>query len=418
MSGDGSSTQLLVTAAGVAAAAGLVGYMIGRRHRASTFRAFNFSPGPGALSDAVMARSQAEWTNFQGTGMGIIETTNLDATGPTHAGVAKQPVQQMMLDTETKLRTALSIPASYRVLFMLGGAVGQFSAVPLNLLNGNSKCDIVDVGFWSTRAKAEAEKYCEVHVPAKCQKTIPPVSQWQVSSDAAYVHICLNETVEGLEFLEDPDWDDERPILVADATSTLLSRPINVAKYGCIYASGGKNLPAGMAVVIIREELLKLPVHPLCPQIMDYRLNGGGWLPTSSVFESKPNTPPTFPVYMLGLVLDDIESKGGLNGMQIQSVARAEAIYNLIDTSGGFFSNSNDSKYRSRMNIPFRIRGGNKIMETKFLEEAEAAGLHYLFGHPVKGGIRATMYVGLEQAAVDALLAHMATFAKKYSQVF
>ena len=319
-----------------------------------------------------------------------------------------------MLDTERKLREALAIPDTYRVLFMHGGAVGQFSAVPLNLLDEGKKADYVQMGFWTQRAATEAGKYGDVAVPTTFDKAIKPVAEWRgnVRPDASYVHICANETVQGMEYLEDPEWDDSLPPLVVDAPSTLLSRPMDVAKYGLIYASGGKNLPAGLCVVIVREALLKeRAAHPHCPQIMDYRMNAGGLMPKPSVFESRPNTPPTFGVYMLGLILDDIlGAKGGLPAVQKWVAERAGRVYGAIDGSDGFYTNTVDSSARSRMNAVFNIRGGDKGMEKRFVAEAEAEGLFALFGHPVSGGVRITLYNGVPDEAVTAVIDFMARF--------
>lgn len=377
---------------------------------------FNFSPGPGVLPSSVMQRAQAEFCNLRGTGMGAIETTNLDATGASHPGEARGPVQAMMLDAESKLRGVLAIPDNYRVLFMHGGAVGQFSAVPLNLLGAEHDvgCDIINIGFWSQRTKAEAEKYCDsVHVVADCTDTIPHTSTWDVRPGTGYVHITLNETVEGLEFLEDPDWNHDVP-LVADATSTLLSRPMEISKYGVIYASGGKNIPAGVTVVILREDLLAREVHPHCPQTLQYSKNGGGQ-PVSSVFESMPNTPPVFSAWMLELILDDIIAQGGLTAVETRMKNRAERLYSeVIDGSDGFYTNHIDPKYRSRMNAPFRIYDGDRDLERQFVDEASDHGLHYLFGHPVRGGIRATMYIGLPDEAIDALSEFMMDFQARH----
>jgi len=237
-------------------------------------RAFNFSPGPGMLSTSVMRRAQQEFCNYKGTGMGILEMTNLDAELGKHPGDARTPVQAMMLETEQKLRRVLEIPKNYRVLFMHGGAAAQFSAVPLNLLGDNVVgCDICDVGYWSKCATAEASKYCSsIHAPVHsiCHNgLIPSVDTWDVRSGTAYVHMTMNETAEGVEFLTDPVWTNKPP-LIADATSTLLSRPVDVKNYGMIYASGGKNIPAGMAVVILRDDLLERTPHPNCPQVLWY----------------------------------------------------------------------------------------------------------------------------------------------------
>ena len=209
---------------------------------------------------------------------------------------------------------------------------------------------------------------------------------------------------------------------MVDATSTLLSRPIDIGRFGAVYASGGKNVPAGMAVVIVRESwLTSTAVHPMCPQVLDYRKTAGGRMPTPSIFQSLPNTPPIFAAYMLGLVLDDLGARGGLAAVEGEVKAKAAKVYNAIDDSGGFYYNGVDKSFRSQMNAPFRIgtaadgTPGDRALERAFVEEAAAeAGCHYLFGHPVKGGVRVTMYVGQTEAAIDAVVAFMKAFAAKH----
>uniref|UniRef100_A0A0G4I5I3 phosphoserine transaminase n=1 Tax=Chromera velia CCMP2878 TaxID=1169474 RepID=A0A0G4I5I3_9ALVE len=363
-----------------------------------------------------MERAQREFLNFQSTHMGVLEITNLDASND-HPGEPRQPVQKMMLETEHKLRETLKIPQNYRVLYMWGGAVGQFSAVPLNLCSKeNPKGDYVDMGFWSKRALTEGKKYCDVHVAATVTTKIPHSSTWDVRRDADFVHICLNETVQGTEFHEDPEWPSDYPPLVADATSTLLSRPVDIARYGIVYASGGKNLPAGMCLVIIREDLLTdREAHPLCPQVFDYRKLGGALMPKASCFQSLPNTPPVFAVYMLGLVLDWIREDfgGDLNQVKRWAHARAEKLYDAVEASRGFYSTDVSRECRSVMNAPFWVNGGDIEMERRFAVEAAAAGLHYCFGHPVTGGVRITMYLGLPEATSDAAIAFMQKFEKE-----
>jgi len=383
----------------------------------TTGRAFNFGPGPGMLLEGAMRKAQAEFLDFRGTGMGILEFTNLDATND-HPGEGRTVCQKMMLETEAKVRDCLQVPENFRVLFQWGGAVGQFSAVPLNLCeNSAMKADFVDMGFWSKRAFAEAQKYCDAKVVAEISTKISGPTDWDIRKDAAFVHICLNETVEGLEFHDDPDWPAEFPPLVADATSTLLSRPIDVSKYGVIYSSGGKNLPAGIVLVIIREDLLtERKPNELCPQILDYRKNGGALQPKSSVFQSLPNTPPIFGAYMLGLVLDEIKDRwGSLEKVKEWAHKRVEKLYVAIENSEGFYSSKVEPGSRSVMNVPFRVGGpdGDMEMERKFASEAAEKGLHFLFGHPVRGGVRVTTYIGLADEAIDAVLEFMNEFRVK-----
>lgn len=255
----------------------------------------SFSPGPASLPRSAMKRAQAEFRNFGNTGFGAMETTNLSGTS---SACSPQVGPDMLRGVETKLRRLLKLPVGYRVLFMWGGAVGQFSAVPMNLLEASSKggedgrrykADYVDSGLWGRRAAEEARKFANVHIAAHfTDGHAIPSRQWAVRPDASYVHVCLNETTIGLELVDDVAWDTESmPPLVADATSTLLSRPIDFSRYGLVYASGGKNLPAGVTVVIVREQLLQSrTAHPHTPAVLDYRQQG------ADVAVSSPNTPP------------------------------------------------------------------------------------------------------------------------------
>lgn len=419
-------------------------------------RRFNFSPGPAALPRAVMERAQREFLCLPNgstadqevpppVGFGPIELTNLDAKGASHPGEPSEasPAQGMLAEAEAKLRKILNVPGpdEYRVLFVHGGAVGQFSSVPLNIGCGEgvaaAKADYVDCGFWSKRAATEAQKYVDVkEVPgtrltAEGKTELLPPAEWDIRPDAAYVHVTLNETVQGLEFRRNLtgagadeelrfDWPADKPPLVGDATSTLLSRPVNVRDFGILYASGGKNVPPGVTVVIVRTSLLTdRKAHAFTPQVMDYRMSGGGLMPQPSVFESKPNTPPIFATYMLGLVLDDLNDgsyKGDLGAVGRWIDGRAKRVYDAIAASEGFYRSSVDEKSRSHMSIVFRIREGEKDLESLFASEAaEKHGLHYLFAHPVSGGVRITTYNGVPDEALDAALAFMDTFRQAHA---
>lgn len=328
----------------------------------------------------------------------------------------------MMLDTESKLRTALSIPETYRVLFMHGGAVAQFSAVPMNLLGGESaKADYLASGFWSNKSATEASKYGDIHKIPFSGESLPAWDAWARASraDSAYLHVCLSETVQGVELRTDPNpktWAG--PPVVLDATSTLLSRPIDVSAYSLVYASGGKNIPAGMAVVIARASFLqRAPPLPHTPMVLDYRQQAGALLPSASVFESRPNTPPTFAVYMLNLVLDHLESEGGVSGQDRKVQARADKLYAAAAAAGGggFYINAVHPSVRSRMNAIFKLP--TRELETLFVNEAEAAGLHHLYGHPISGGIRITMYNWVRDESVAAVVDFMVGFADKHASV-
>jgi phosphoserine aminotransferase len=386
-------------------------------------RAHNFGAGPAALPDAVLARAQAEFLDWQGSGMSVLEWTNLDSGGPSHPGVAApgQKLQEMMLATEAKLRKVIAIPSDYRVLFMHGGAVAQFSAIPMNLLGSDgAQADYIDSGFWSRRSAQEASKYGDIKTIATfVGDSAPPWEQWALAArkGATYLHVCLSETVQGVELLTDPPRDWQGPAVVVDATSTLLSRPIDVAAYALIYASGGKNLPAGMATVIVKQSLL-LSTKPLAitPAIFDYRTHGGALQPTASVFESRPNTPPTFASYMLGLVLDHLEDEGGVSAMHAKVTARATALYEAAARAGGgvFYVNKVHPHARSRMNAIFKLP--TPELDKLFVREAEQAGFLHLYGHPVLGGIRVTMYNWVRDESVYSLIKFMEDFADKHAK--
>ncbi|KRX08121.1 Pyridoxal phosphate-dependent transferase [Pseudocohnilembus persalinus] len=391
------------------------------------FRSHNFGPGPSALPLKMLQEVQQEFLNFQGSGMSILEITNLDKDLGKHPKEAKNPAQTVILETEKMLREILEIPDNYRVLFMYGGGVGQFSAVPMNLCeNQTVKSDYIEMGFWSRRALMEAKKYSDVNVPIVLENEAKKSSEWNFRKDAKYVHFCLNETIQGLEFHQDPDWDENNdPYLVCDATSTILSRPIDIKKYGIIYASGGKNIPHGVSVVIIKESILKNEkANKFCPQILDYRMSGGGIVNGSCIFESRPNTPPIFPVYLLGKMLKYLKNQySNLKAIQSAMHKRADKLYEIIDNSNGFYNCKIAKGSRSVMNAVFYIK--KKELEEKFYQEAEEKNMLFLFsmdyvdpenktGGLQVSGIRATMYIGVADESVDALCKFMQEFQKKY----
>lgn len=325
------------------------------------------------------------------------------------------PVQSAISSATDKIRIMLDVPDNYHILFMQGGAHGQFAAIPLNLMGDKTQADYISTGYWSQRALTEASKYCHVRMAydgaADDFKFIPSVSEWDISPDSAYVHICANETIHGLEFLEDPHLPPNSPPLVGDFTSTLLSRAIDVSKYGCIYASGGKNLgPAGVTVVIVRDDLLNRQL-PTCPSVLSYSIMANS-KPIPSIY----NTPPTFLIYMVDLVLRDNMNMGGMKALAKRVKTRADHIYHLISESNGFYSlKCKDVHHRSRMNIPFRIGSGNIEMEELFCTEGAERGLLQLFCHPLFPGCRITLYNGIPDTAVDALVEHMVDFQTKYA---
>lgn len=367
-------------------------------------RCFNFSAGPACVPTDVMKKIQKNFVSWEDTGMGFIEMSHRDAGGP---------VQKAIVNGANLIRKLMNVPENYHILFFHGGAHGQFAGMPLNLAHENKKVDILDMGFWTKRAQVEAEKMCDVNIPYKCTSVMGPPSEWNYRKDAAYIHMCMNETISGLEVLEDFDMPADAPPIVVDATSTFLSRQMDISKYGVVYASAGKNLgPAGVTVVIIRDDLAKRTQNPMTP----------GILSISEHVNSKPihslyNTPPVFQIYAAYETLKWIEGKGGVAAMEEQAIRRSTRMYDIMDESEGFYTNSIDKKFRSRMNICFTIQGGDTkeahALEAKFVTEAEDAGLFQLFRHPSSGGLRITSYNGLEEEAIDAVCGYLVDFHQK-----
>jgi phosphoserine aminotransferase len=308
-------------------------------------------------------------------------------------------------ETEKDMRELLSIPASYKVLFLPGGATLQFSAVPLNLLGGNPKADFVVTGEWSKKALTEAAMHCETHVAASSEDRAftyaPSQAEWKVRADAAYVHYCSNETIGGVEFHWVPDTGDVP--LVADASSHILSAPLDVSKFGLIYAGAQKNIgPAGLTIVIVREDLLG-KAQKGSPSVLDYQLQAQAG--------SMLNTPPTYAIYVAGLVFKWLKQIGGLAEMEKRNIAKAKLIYDVLD-AGSFYSSAVAKKDRSRMNIPFRL--ADDKLDAGFLKGAEERGMIQLKGHRLLGGIRASIYNAMPLEGVRALADYMREFEKRH----
>lgn len=345
-------------------------------------RVFNFSPGPAMLPESVVHQAHAEFLDWHGTGMSVMELP--------HRG---DDFKHIAMSAETALREVLAIPDNYHVLFMPGGSHAQYAALPLNLLQGKSKAAYVSVGHWACSALDEAEKYVEVvSLPDKDPAT------WALDDSVAYCHYVDNETVDGFEYSVTPSVPDG-VTLVADMSSNLLSRPVDISQFGVIYACAQKNLGiAGITVVIIREDLVKTP-HPMTPGILSYQQ----FLSKASM----PNTPPTYPWYMLGLVCDWIKSQGGLLEMDRMAKTRSHELYAFIDANEDYI-NTIDPVWRSRMNVIFTLKQAQ--LTVPFLEEAAAIGLKNLKGHRVIGGIRASMYNAMPIEGTEALVAFMRSF--------
>jgi phosphoserine aminotransferase len=357
-------------------------------------RVFNFSPGPAMLPEPVLRKAQAELLDWQGSGMSVMEVS--------HRGT---DFIEFAARSERTLRKLLGVPDNYKVLFLQGGATLQFAAVPLNLAPAGSVADYVITGNWGEKAVQEAERYIRVNVAAtgKASKftTVPEPKTWQVTDSAAYLHYTPNETVFGVELHSVPEVSAAP--LVVDMSSTLLSRPIDVSRFGLIYAGAQKNIgPAGLAIVIVREDLLGRARRET-PGVIDYK--------TMAENDSMWNTPSTLSWYFAGLVFDWLEEQGGLTAMGKINERKAKKLYAAIDGSG-FYKNPVDKAYRSWMNIPFTL--ADAALDKPFLQEAKAAGLANLKGHRVVGGMRASLYNAMPEAGVDALVAFMGDFAKRH----
>lgn len=356
-------------------------------------RVFNFSAGPSTLPEAVLAKARDELLDFGGTGMSVMEMSH---HSKVYVGIAEK--------TEADFRELLAIPENYKVLFLPGGATGQFAAIPMNLLRGKTKTAYVNTGIWSEKAISEAKLYSEVVIAASSKDNkhtaIPAQADWTIDPEAAYLHYTSNETIGGVEFQYVPDAAGLP--LVCDMSSDILSRPVDVAQFGLIYAGAQKNMgPSGIAIVVVRDDLIG-EILPGTPSIFDYKKQAENG--------SMLNTPPTYNWYLLGLVLEWLKGEGGLAAIEEKNIRKAEKLYAAIDASP-FYSNPVDPACRSRMNVPFRI--ANADLEKAFLAEAKAVGLVNLEGHRSVGGFRASIYNAMPEAGVDALIAFMAEFERK-----
>lgn len=341
----------------------------------------------------VLKQAGAELTDWQGSGMSVMEIS--------HRGKAFLNVAQ---ETEATLRRLLAVPENYRVLFLQGGASAQFAAIPMNLTTADSTVDYLNTGAWSKKAVGEAKRYCKVNVvadeKASNYSTVPEARSLKLTPGAAYVHYTPNETIGGVEFPYVPETGDVP--LVADMSSTILSRPIDVSKFALIYAGAQKNIgPSGLCIVIVRDDLLGR-ARPGTPAVWDYKAmaDDGSML----------NTPPTFGWYIAGLVFKWIEAQGGLKAMGERNRAKAEKLYRAIDESG-FYRNPVAKNCRSWMNVPFLLP--KPELEAPFLSEAQKAGLTNLAGHRSVGGLRASIYNAMPAAGVDALAGFMADFQRR-----
>ncbi|WP_373080779.1 3-phosphoserine/phosphohydroxythreonine transaminase [Zhongshania sp.] len=357
-------------------------------------RRFNFCAGPASIPEAVLIEAAEQMLDWQGRGLSVMEMSH---RSEEMVGIANE--------AEADLRELMGISDDYAVLFLQGGASSQFSAVPLNLMGEGKVVDYVNTGEWSKKAIKEAKRYANVNVVASSEDTnftsIPAFDSWKLSDDAAYLHYTPNETIGGVEFF----WTPESKVpLVADMSSTILSRPIDVNKFGLIYAGAQKNIgPAGLTIVIVRKDLLGKS-SAITPTMMDYK--------TAADNDSMYNTPPTLAWYLAGLVFKWLKAQGGLEAMEVINRRKAEKLYGYIDASG-FYSNPVEVASRSLMNIPFVLADAS--LDKAFLAGAEEAGLLNLKGHRSVGGMRASVYNAVPEEAVDALITYMKAFAEQNS---
>ncbi len=356
-------------------------------------KVYNFSAGPAVLPAAVLEQAREELLDWHGSGMSVMEMS--------HRG---KQFMQIAAEAEADLRELMKIPANYKVLFLQGGASSQFAMVPINLLRGKTAADYIWTGAWGKKAIAEAKRYARVNVAASSEEdgfnSIPERSGWNLEADAAYVHYTPNETIGGVEFHWIPDVGDVP--LVADMSSTILSRPVDVSRFGVIYAGAQKNIgPAGLTVAIVREDLIGQPLDGQ-PAMFDYATHADN--------DSMYNTPPTYAWYLAGLVFKWLKEQGGLEAISVINHRKARLLYDCIDGSD-FYRNPVDVNSRSWMNVPFTL--ADPGLDGTFLDEAGEAGLVSLKGHRSVGGMRASIYNAMPEEGVQALVDFMRDFERR-----
>jgi len=357
-------------------------------------RVFNFGAGPAMLPEPVLRQVAGELLDWHGSGMSVMEMSH---RGKEFIGIHAQ--------AEADLRELLAIPKHYKVLFLQGGAAGQFSIVPMNLLRGRDSADYVVSGYWGKKAIAEARRYCKVNIAASSEDTkftcVPKQDRWKLDPKAAYVHITSNETIEGVEFHWIPDTGAVP--LVTDASSHILSRPMDVGRFGLIYAGAQKNVgPAGLTIVIVREDLMGHAM-PATPSVFDYKVQAAA--------DSMHNTPPSFALYVSGLVFQWLKQLGGLKKIEEINIAKAKILYDYLDQTE-FYHAPVVKEDRSRMNVQFRLRSAE--LDAEFLKQAERRGLTQLKGHRAIGGMRASIYNAMPIEGVKALVEHMREFERTH----
>jgi phosphoserine aminotransferase len=353
-------------------------------------RIFNFSAGPAVLPEEVLKQAAAEMLDWQGSGQSVMEMS--------HRGKEYMSIQAQ---AESDLRELMGIPANYKVLFQQGGASLQFAMIPANLMRGKATADYVNTGEWSKKAIKEAKLYCKVGIAASAEDRhftyVPPQSSWKLDSNAAYLHYCANETIGGVEFNWAPESGDVP--LVADVSSTFLSRPVDVARHGLIYGGAQKNIgPAGLAIVIVRDDLIG-QATPALPAMLDYKVQADN--------DSMYNTPPTYSIYIAGLVFQWLKRQGGIAAIERLNIEKSKLLYEYLDTSD-FYANPVDKADRSRMNVPFTLK--DAALDDEFLNGAKERGMLQLKGHRSVGGMRASIYNAMPIEGVQTLVAYLREF--------
>ncbi|XP_004512250.1 phosphoserine aminotransferase 2, chloroplastic [Cicer arietinum] len=369
-------------------------------HTQSQDRVFNFAAGPATLPENVLLKAQSELYNWRGSGMSVMEMS--------HRG---KEFLSIIQKAESDLRTLLQIPSEYSVLFLQGGATTQFAAVPLNLCTPQDSVDYIVTGSWGDKAFKEAQKYCKPKViwSGKSEKytKIPSFDDFEQNPDARFLHICANETIHGVEFkdVNYPNPKNSSGILVADMSSNFCSKPVDVSKFGVIYAGAQKNVgPSGVTIVIIRKDLIG-NAQSFTPVMLDYKIHDEN--------NSLYNTPPCYGIYMCGLVFEDLLERGGLKEVEKNNKRKAEILFNAIDESSGFYKCPVEKSVRSLMNVPFTLE--KQELEGEFIKEAAKEKMVQLKGHRSVGGMRASIYNAMPLAGVEKLVAFMKDFQAKHA---
>jgi phosphoserine aminotransferase len=357
-------------------------------------RVFNFSAGPAVLPDVVLQQAAAEMLDWHGSGMSVMEMSH---RGKEFISIADK--------AEADLRALLAIPANHQVLFLQGGAIAENAIVPMNLLQGRSVADYVNTGEWSKKSLKEAKKYCTVNIAASAEDRqftyVPARETWRLTPGAAYVHVCTNETIGGVEYHWTPDTGDIP--LVADMSSHILSRAIDVAKYGVIYGGAQKNVgPAGLTLVIVRDDLLDRAL-PITPSAFHWKAQAEA--------DSMVNTPATYSIYVAGLVFEWLLAQGGVAAIERANIAKASLLYDYLDQTS-FYKNPVRKEDRSRMNVPFKLH--DPSLDEEFLKGAKENGMVQLKGHRAVGGMRASIYNAMPMAGVRTLVEYMREFERRH----